>query len=109
VSVSQPANQQHGQQGQQHGTPAGPVPEPTRTIDCRGQRCPMPIIILARQVPLVPVGAVVRVLSDDPAADYDIPAWCRLRDQEFLAALPAGEGSPGASGPTISYDVRRTT
>jgi tRNA 2-thiouridine synthesizing protein A len=59
-------------------------------------RCPLPVIQLARRLPQLPVGAVLRVLSDDPAAAVDIPAWCRLRDQEFLGA---------AEGP--AYDVRR--
>ena len=102
MSISQPAHQQHSS-----STPAGPAPEPTQIIDCRGQQCPLPVIILARQLPLVPVGAVVRVLADDPAAAYDLPAWCRLRGQEFLSATPAGEGSAGATGPTVAYEVRR--
>jgi tRNA 2-thiouridine synthesizing protein A len=70
-------------------------------LDCRGQRCPLPVIALARRVPAVPVGTVVRVLADDPAAANDIPAWCRLRGQEFLGAVEAD----GATG----FDVRRVT
>ena len=65
-------------------------------LDCRGQRCPLPVIALARRLPDVPVGGVLRVLADDPAAAVDIPAWCRLRGQEFLGG-DAGRG----------YDVRR--
>ena len=69
---------------------------PVEVLDCRGQRCPLPVIALARQLPRLPVGAVVRVLADDPAAANDIPAWCRLRGQEFL-------GSPQPA----SFEVRR--
>jgi tRNA 2-thiouridine synthesizing protein A len=47
----------------------------------------------------VPVGAVVRVLADDPAAANDIPAWCRLRGQEYLGAATV-DGAP-------AFDVRR--
>jgi tRNA 2-thiouridine synthesizing protein A len=65
-------------------------------LDCRGQRCPLPVIALARRVSEVPVGTVVRVLADDPAAAVDIPAWCRLRGQQF-----AGSPAPDA------YEVRR--
>ncbi|MEV4491880.1 sulfurtransferase TusA family protein [Micromonospora coxensis] len=71
--------------------------EPTEVLDCRGQRCPLPVIALARRLPELPVGAVLRVLADDPAAAVDIPAWCRMRDQDFLTAHP----DPPA------YDVRR--
>ncbi|GAB3181335.1 tRNA 2-thiouridine synthesizing protein A [Micromonospora palomenae] len=72
--------------------------DPTEVLDCRGQRCPLPVIALARRLPELPVGAVLRVLADDPAAAVDIPAWCRMRAQEFVAAHPD----------TTAYDVRRT-
>jgi tRNA 2-thiouridine synthesizing protein A len=67
-------------------------------LDCRGQRCPLPVITLARRLPQLPVGAVLRVLADDPAAATDIPAWCRLRGQELL---PAAEPA--------TFDVRRVS
>ncbi|MFI7081550.1 sulfurtransferase TusA family protein [Micromonospora sp. NPDC049903] len=70
---------------------------PDEVLDCLGQRCPLPVIALARRLPSLPVGAVIRVLADDPAAAVDIPAWCRMRQQEFLGAAPG----PG-------YDVRRS-
>jgi len=65
-------------------------------LDCLGQRCPLPVIALARRLPELPIGSVLRVLADDPAAANDIPAWCRLRGQEYLG--PAGDHG---------YDVRR--
>ena len=65
-------------------------------VDSRGRRCPLPIIDLARRIPSVDLGAVVRVLADDPAAANDIPAWCRMKQHEFA-------GSPGPD----AYDVRR--
>jgi tRNA 2-thiouridine synthesizing protein A len=71
------------------------VTEPADVLDCRGMRCPLPVIALARRLPEMPVGAVLRVIADDPAAATDIPAWCRLRDQEYL-------GSSGGG-----FDVRR--
>lgn len=73
--------------------------DPVEVLDCRGQRCPLPVIELARRLPALPVGAVLRVLADDPAAAGDIPAWCRLRNQEYVGELTVG-GTP-------AYDVRR--
>lgn len=70
-----------------------------KVLDCRGRRCPLPVIELARALSEVPVGDVIRVLADDPAAGADIPAWCRLRGQEF-----AGESDVDGSK---AYDVRR--
>ena len=69
-------------------------------LDCRGQRCPLPVIALARRLPELPVGAVVRVLADDPAAATDIPAWCRMRGQEYL-------GSPEPPPTTCAATFRR--
>ena len=74
--------------------------EPAEVLDCLGQRCPLPVIALARRLPALPVGAVLRVLADDPAAAHDIPAWCRMRDQEYVGAVPVG-----AMGQ--AFDVRR--
>jgi tRNA 2-thiouridine synthesizing protein A len=67
-------------------------------LDCLGQRCPLPVIALARQLPRLEVGAVLRVLADDPAAANDIGAWCRMRGQDYL-------GSPAPH----THDVRRTS
>jgi tRNA 2-thiouridine synthesizing protein A len=52
-------------------------------LDCLGMKCPIPVIELARAFPTVPVGEVVTVLSDDPAAEPDLRAWCRMREQAF--------------------------
>ncbi|MFG1925678.1 sulfurtransferase TusA family protein [Cryptosporangium sp. NPDC048952] len=57
---------------------------PDLILDCRGMRCPLPVIHLARRITEVPVGGIVRVLADDPAARTDIPAWCRLKSHEHL-------------------------
>jgi tRNA 2-thiouridine synthesizing protein A len=78
-----------------------PVTGPQVVLDCLGQRCPLPVIALARRFPQVAVGAVVRVLADDPAAANDIPAWCRMRHQEFVGAVTV-DGAPG-------FDVRRVS
>jgi tRNA 2-thiouridine synthesizing protein A len=70
-------------------------------LDCRGQRCPLPVIALARAITTVEVGATITVVADDPAAAIDIPAWCRMREQEFL-------GGRDASGGATAYEVRRS-
>jgi tRNA 2-thiouridine synthesizing protein A len=63
-------------------------------LDCRGVPCPRPIIELAKAFPDVPVGEVVAIASDDPAARYDVPAWCRMRGQEYVGEEPAADGVP---------------
>ena len=66
------------------------------TLDCLGQKCPLPVIALAKQIRNVGIGRVVRVLADDPAAANDIPAWCRMKEQEYL-----GSAEPN------TFEVRR--
>lgn len=67
-------------------------------LDCRGMLCPLPVIELGKRYAEVPVGGVVVVLADDVAARTDIPAWCRMRGQEYV-----GEEATGR------YVVRRTS
>lgn len=69
-------------------------------LDERGRRCPQPVIALMRAAARTP-GQVVIVLADDPAAEYDIPAWCRLKGAELL-----GRTSPDDAGPGAAYRVR---
>jgi cysteine desulfurase len=68
-------------------------------VDSLGKRCPIPVIELARVIGEVPMGGLVTVLSDDEAARLDIPAWCTMRDQEYVGERPAERGT--------AYVVRR--
>ncbi|MBY8345613.1 cysteine desulfurase/sulfurtransferase TusA family protein [Streptomyces spinosirectus] len=80
-------------------TPAATVREDVLVVDALGKRCPIPVIELAKVIGDVPVGALVRVLSDDTAARLDIPAWCDMREQEYVGEEPADRGT--------AYLVRR--
>lgn len=62
----------------------GPPASAPTVVEARGVLCPVPIIRLARVTRTLPPGSLVEVLSDDPAAAFDIPAWCRLRGHELL-------------------------
>jgi tRNA 2-thiouridine synthesizing protein A len=72
--------------------PPPPGLAPVLTIDALGRKCPIPIIMLADQIRDVPLGAIVSVLADDPAAYTDVPSWCAMKAQEFVFAqdLPRG-------------------
>jgi TusA-related sulfurtransferase len=63
-------------------------------LDCRGQLCPQPIIALAKRIGDVPVGGLVAVIADDPAAAADVPAWCRLRGQTYEGKGEVMDGTP---------------
>ncbi|MFG2587396.1 cysteine desulfurase/sulfurtransferase TusA family protein [Streptomyces sp. NPDC048438] len=76
-----------------------PAPRASLVVDALGRRCPIPVIELAKVIGEVPVGGTVTVLSDDEAARLDIPAWCAMREQEYVGEEPADHGS--------AYVVRR--
>ncbi|HEX6149652.1 sulfurtransferase TusA family protein [Nocardioides sp.] len=61
-------------------------------LDCRDQRCPMPVIELGKHLTDVEVGQTIGVVSDDTAARVDVPAWCRMRGQEYVGEDVAADG-----------------
>ncbi|TDC94883.1 sulfurtransferase TusA family protein [Actinomadura sp. 7K507] len=79
--------------------PAGPPP--VLVIDALGRKCPIPIIMLAERIREVPVGQIVAVLADDAAARTDVPAWCRMKSQDFVREETLQQGGWG-------FHIRRT-
>ena len=79
------------------------VPEAGAVVDALGRRCPVPVIELAKHLHDVPVGGVLAVLADDVAARLDVPAWCRMRQQEYLGERRVVGGPDDA----VAYLVRR--
>ena len=69
-------------------------------LDCRGMLCPLPIIELGRRYAEVPVGGLVAVVATDVAARTDVPAWCRMKGQEYVGEELADDGA-------ARYVVRR--
>lgn len=70
-------------------SPADPrTPTPDLVLDCLGRPCPVPVVELARAARGLATGSVVEVLSDDPAAVVDLPAFCRMRGHDYLGDAP---------------------
>jgi tRNA 2-thiouridine synthesizing protein A len=53
-------------------------------VDNRGMLCAQGILRLMRALLPLPGGQLVRVLSTDPAAETDYPAWCRRTGHVFV-------------------------
>lgn len=70
------------------------APEAALTLDCRGRACPQPIIELGRHLGDVEVGDLIAVAATDPAARFDVPAWARMRGQEYVGEATADDGVP---------------
>ena len=53
-------------------------------VDNRGMLCAQGILRLMRAMLTVPPDGRVKVLSSDPAAEHDYPAWCHNTGHQFL-------------------------
>ncbi|CAL9575370.1 Sulfur carrier protein TusA [Nocardiopsis dassonvillei] len=75
------------------GRPPAGAAAPWVIVEAVGRKCPIPIIWVAQRLHEVPIGGVIAVTADDPAAKADIPAWCRMKMHEFVAEVPLERGS----------------
>jgi tRNA 2-thiouridine synthesizing protein A len=51
--------------------------KPNIIVDAKGLFCPVPIIKTSQAMRLLDDGGIVEVISDDPAIEFDMPAWCQ--------------------------------
>ena len=55
-----------------------------RTVDARGQMCPMPVLTLARVMKELQPGQVLAISATDLGAKRDIPAWAEKTGNTLL-------------------------
>ncbi len=55
-------------------------------IDATGLLCPMPIILLAKRISEIAIGETLILLANDPAAEFDVPAWCRMTRHTLISS-----------------------
>lgn len=76
----------------QASAPTDPSPsDDVEVLDCRGQRCPAPILSLARRARALGRGGTLDVLADDPAFGLDLRSWCRSSGAQLLSLESDGE------------------
>ena len=85
-----------------------PVEESTvsTVVDNRGMLCAQGILRLMRTMLTVAPTGVVKVLSSDPAAEHDYPAWCRNTGHRFLGHRREADGRWGSL--IVSFVQKRT-
>ena len=54
-------------------------------VDARGLLCPLPVLRARRRLEALPPGALLRLLTDDPAALVDVPHFCAETGHTVLA------------------------
>ena len=50
---------------------------PPDLLDCRGLKCPLPVLKLEKRIEAAVPGTTLVVLATDPMAKIDIPLYCR--------------------------------
>lgn len=79
---------------------AAPVPAVKGEIDARGLLCPLPVLKARKRLNALAPGALLSVLTDDPAAVIDIPHFCGEAGHELVANTDLGH-------PARSWLIRR--
>ena len=76
-------------------TPPNEMPDELPVeLDERGSLCPAPVIALGRALTARPAGDFrIVLLADDPAARFDVPAWCRMKSATLLSQTELADGS----------------
>lgn len=46
-------------------------------LDCRGLKCPLPVLRMEKRLAALAAGAALTVLATDPVARIDIPLYCQ--------------------------------
>ena len=65
--------------------------KPNLVVDARGLFCPVPIIKTADAMRALDEGGLVEILSDDPAIELDLPAWCESNGHRIEAKHVEGK------------------
>jgi len=64
--------------------------EPPVVVDTRGLFCPVPIIKTSEAIRKLKSGGIVEVISDDPAIQFDLPAWCKSMGHTIASERKSG-------------------
>jgi len=62
-------------------------------IDASGLLCPLPVLRLRKKMKCLEKGLVIKIFSDDPAAEIDIPHFCMEGNHKILRKNISENGS----------------
>jgi tRNA 2-thiouridine synthesizing protein A len=54
------------------------------TIDAKGQKCPMPVLLTSRGIKKIESGQIMVVEATDSGSKSDIPSWAKDTGNELL-------------------------
>ncbi|MEU0394920.1 sulfurtransferase TusA family protein [Streptomyces sp. NPDC006208] len=67
-------------------------PAPDLVVDGTGLLCVQLLLKLRGRIAGAPAGTVVHIITTDPAAPLDLPAWCHLTGHTYLGPIPDATG-----------------
>ena len=53
-------------------------------LDTTGLLCPLPVLKLKKRIKNINQGEVIKIFTDDPAAELDIPHFCNETNNKIL-------------------------
>jgi TusA-related sulfurtransferase len=65
------------------------APKPSRTVDARGLRCPLPLVRARDEMDLLEPGEILEVLATDPGAEHDLRSWSRRKGHALVSTAEA--------------------
>lgn len=64
--------------------------EDRKRLDCRGLKCPLPVLYLRKTAKESGESALIEIEADDPLAAIDIPHECAVRGHAVLSSRAEG-------------------
>jgi tRNA 2-thiouridine synthesizing protein A len=61
-----------------------------KTLDTRGQNCPLPVLKAKKAIAEVPIGGALEVLATDPGAVADFEAFCKSTGNALVEQSESG-------------------
>lgn len=58
--------------------------QPDLTIDAKGQKCPMPVLLTSRGIKKIEPGQLMLVEATDGGSQSDIPSWAKDTGNELV-------------------------
>lgn len=62
------------------------------TLDARGHRCPLPVLMARKALAGLAAGAVLEILASDPGAEQDFAVFCQAGGHRLISQQSAEGG-----------------
>jgi tRNA 2-thiouridine synthesizing protein A len=64
---------------------------PQRTLDCRGDACPLPLLKTKKAMAELASGEILEIVGTDPGSKNDLPSWASRTGNTYLGVEEEGD------------------